>query len=70
MGTVLWFHFQQVLAVKPYLSFGHLIKWIAHEHGRKRRFAGAIRSHDGMNLTVIDDETDAFQYFFVADSGV
>ena len=36
VGTVLGFHFQQVLAVEPGLSLGHLIERVTYEHSTQR----------------------------------
>ena len=70
MGTVLGFHLQQVSAIEPGLTFGHLIEWVAHKNGRECTLSRTIRSHNGMCLSVVDNEVDALQYLFLANASV
>ena len=59
MGAVLGLHLQQVLAVEIRLALRDLVKRVTHENGTQRRLAGAVGSHDGMRLTVVNHKVDA-----------
>ena len=70
MRPVLGLHLQQVLAIKPSLALSDLVKRIAHQHGTQRRLARTVWTHDGMRLTVVDDQVDTLQYLLFAYSGM
>lgn len=48
-------------------AFGHREFLIAREHRRERRFARAVRPHDGMHLAGFHFEVDAPQNLFAVD---
>ncbi len=52
-------HFQQVLAVEKRLARRHLVFRMSRQRIAKRRFAGAVRPHDGMDFSRLDGQIDA-----------
>ncbi len=42
----------------------------AREHGREGALAGTVWTHNGVRLTIVDDEVDAFQYLFLANASM
>ena len=64
------FHGQQILSAQPHFAFRHFIGGIAGKYSAERRFACAVRSHDGMHFAFVDYEINAFQDFLAADGGV
>lgn len=43
---------------------------MTRDDSRKRRLARAVRTHDGMYLSITYGQVDAFEYFFLANVGV
>ena len=60
-------HLEQVAALVKNLARGHFILRMSGEHLRQRRLAGTIRSHDGVNLALVNRQVDALEYFSAID---
>ena len=69
-GALVRLHLQEVLAVVEHLALGDLVLLLAGEHVGERRFAGAVRPHDGVHLAGVHGEVDAVQDFLAADFDV
>src|SRR3954454_20943828 len=54
-------HGKDVFAVERHRALGDLIARVAGDGVCERRLAGAVRSHDGVRLTLLDGEVDAFE---------
>ena len=63
-------HLQEILAVVEHLAVGDLVLLLAGEHVGERRFAGAVRPHDGVHLAGVHGEVDAVQDFLAVDFDV
>ena len=70
MGTFFSVHVEQVLAVEGDGAFCHLVGWIADDDIGEGGLACTIGAHESMNLTVLDGQIDALQYFLIAHFGV
>ena len=63
-GALVRLHFQQVAAVVADAAFGDDVALAPGDDVRQRRFAGAVRPHDGVHFARADAQIDAVQYFF------
>ena len=69
-GALFGRHGEQILAFKEYLSACNCIGRIAGKNTGEGGFAGTVRSHNSVHLTLIDEQVDAFQNLFIAYRGV
>src|SRR5262249_7031802 len=69
-GALLGIHVEEVLALEEDLAIGDLVEITAGENARKGALAGAVGSHDGVDLAGVDLKVDAAEDFFVLDAGV
>ncbi len=60
---------QQVAPVEAHLTRSHLIALAAREHVRERALAGAVRSHDGVDLTRGEVEVDPLEDLLAVHAG-
>ena len=60
-GALGWAHGEKVLALPGHGTGGDLIVLLAGEHISERRFARAVRAHDGVHLATRQFEVEAFQ---------
>ena len=70
MATVFRTQFQQILTFENHRAFGYLKRRMTDQYRRKGTLSRTVRSHDGMNLALLDAEVDTFQYFFAIDTGM
>ena len=61
---------QQVLAVEQDLPVGHLVVGFARQHMGERRLAGAVRAHDGRDLSLLDGQVQPVEDLFAVDLDV
>ena len=54
-------HLKQVLALVKHLAFGYLISRMASQNLGERRLAGAVWSHDGVNLALLHGQVNPLQ---------
>ena len=54
-------HIEDVLAIEQHLARGRRVIGLAGEHIGERRFAGAVRAHDGVHLAGIHREVEALE---------
>ena len=59
---------QQVGALEQHLAAGHLVAGLAGQHMGKCRFAGAVRTHDGMDLAIVHGEVEALENLAVVNT--
>ena len=63
-GALVRLHFQQILAVVADAAFGDDVALAPGDDVRQRRFAGAVRPHDGVHFARADAQIDAVQDLF------
>jgi hypothetical protein len=63
-------HVEDVFTIKEDLATGDFIVFVAAEDLAESAFAGAVRSHDGVDFTGLDREVQAFEDFAAGDGGV
>ena len=68
MGSLVWRQFKNILAFKPYLSFGNCIGRMPHQGIGQGRFAGAVRPHQSVYFTLLHAEIDAFKDLAIFDA--
>jgi hypothetical protein len=56
-------HVQDVFAIEEDLAAGDFVVFVAAEDLAQRALARAVRAHDGVNFTGLDDEVQAFEDF-------
>ena len=69
-GALVWRHVENVLAVEAHLARGRLVAVLAGKHIGKRRFARAVRAHDGVHLAGIHGEVETFEDLLAVDCDV
>ena len=70
MGTFFGLEGEQVLAVPGDASRSHFIGRMAYDDVGEGAFAGSVKPHEGMYLTVLHGQVNAFQYFFATYAGM
>jgi hypothetical protein len=61
VGALVRRHLEQVFALEQDFARSHVITRLARDDVRKRRFAGTVRPHDGVNFALIHDEVETMQ---------
>ena len=51
-------------------TLGHVVGFAPGQHAGEGALAGAVRAHDGVDLTGVDGQVDAAEDFFVVHAGV
>ena len=69
LGPLLRLHVEEILALVEHRAVRHRVGRVAGEHLCQRALAGAVWTHDGMNLTGVDGEIDALEDFLVSGAG-
>ena len=62
-------HRQQIATLEHHGPASHFVILTAGQDLSQRALAGAVRSHDGVNLACVDRKIDAVEYFFARDAG-
>jgi hypothetical protein len=62
-------HGQDVLAVEQHRPAEHLVAGLAHDDGRQRALAGAVGTHDRVDLARPDGEIDPVEDLLAGDRG-
>jgi hypothetical protein len=67
-GALVRRHREQVFAPEQDLAAGHLVTRLARDHMGQRRFAGAVRAHDGMDLARVHNKRKPMEDFTLLDA--
>ncbi len=67
-GTFVGRHLQEVLALEQDLAAGDLVTGLAGDDMAQRRFAGAVRPHDGMHLALVHGQRKPVENFTLLDT--
>ena len=70
VAAVLGSQLKEVLSIECYLTFGHLIRGMPHEHIAQRTLTRAVGTHDSVHLTRAYLEVNTLQYLFAIDAGM
>ena len=67
-GALVGRHLQQVLALEQDLAAGDFVARLAGDDVRQRRFAGAVRPHDGVHFALVHGERQPVENLTLLDT--
>jgi hypothetical protein len=66
-GAFVGAHLQDALAIQQHIAFGDGVVRLAGQNIGERRFAGAVRAHDGRDLPLLDRQVQTVENLLVLD---
>jgi hypothetical protein len=69
-GALVGIHLQQVLALEQDLAVGNLVAGLAGDDVGERRFAGAVRPHDRVNLALVHGQRQPVEDLTLLDTNL